>query len=295
MAGNRKFPSDLLFVAGLVILTNIFVLIPVLSESFIRTLISLPMLLFLPGYALISTLFPEKDRLEGKERVALSIAMSIAIVPLVGLVLNYTSWGIKELSVLAGLSGLTLLLCGIAYIRRAQISEDKTFEVSIKNSSFNLISQFLKNPTSKTESILRIFLVLSFILLIGSIGYVNIVPHEKDSFTEFYMLGPEKMAKNYKTEYIQGESGTYIIGITNKEYKTINYTMDVRLENKSLPLPANLQNIVLEQNKTFEAPLVVTPSVEGKNMQLEFLLFNETEKNTPYRDLRLWINVTEEV
>jgi len=221
--------------------------------------------------------------------------MSIAIVPLVGLVLNYTSWGIKELTVLAGLSGLTLLLCGIAYIRRAQLSEDKTFEVSIKNSSFNLISQFLKNPTSKTESILRIFLVLSFILLIGSIGYVNIVPHEKDSFTEFYMLGPEKMAKNYKTEYIQGESGTYIIGITNKEYKTINYTMDVRLENKSLPLPANLQNIVLEQNKTFEAPLVVTPSVEGKNMQLEFLLFNETEKNTPYRDLRLWINVTEEV
>lgn len=295
MAGNRKFPSDLLFVAGLVILTNIFVLIPVLSESFIRTLISLPMLLFLPGYALISTLFPEKDRLEGKERVALSIAMSIAIVPLVGLVLNYTSWGIKELSVLAGLSGLTLLLCGIAYIRRAQLSEDKTFEVSIKNSSFNLISQFLKNPTSKTESILRIFLVLSFILLIGSIGYVNIVPHEKDSFTEFYILGPEKMAKNYKTEYIQGESGTYIIGITNKEYKTMNYTMDVRLENKSLPLPANLQNIVLEQNKTFEAPLVVTPSVEGKNMQLEFLLFNETEKNTPYRDLRLWINVTEEV
>ncbi len=295
MAGNRKFPSDLLFVAGLVILTNIFVLIPVLSESFIRTLISLPMLLFLPGYALISTLFPEKDRLEGKERVALSIAMSIAIVPLVGLVLNYTSWGIKELSVLAGLSGLTLLLCGIAYIRRAQLSEDKTFEVSIKNSSFNLISQFLKNPTSKTESILRIFLVLSFILLIGSIGYVNIVPHEKDSFTEFYMLGPEKMAKNYKTEYIQGESGTYIIGITNKEYKTMNYTMDVRLENKSLPLPTNLQNIVLEQNKTFEAPLVVTPSVEGKNMQLEFLLFNETEKNTPYRDLRLWINVTEEV
>lgn len=295
MAGNRKFPSDLLFVAGLVILTNIFVLIPILSESFIRTLISLPMLLFLPGYALISTLFPEKDRLEGKERVALSIAMSIAIVPLVGLVLNYTSWGIKELSVLAGLSGLTLLLCGIAYIRRAQLSEDKTFEVSIKNSSFNLISQFLKNPTSKTESILRIFLVLSFILLIGSIGYVNIVPHEKDSFTEFYMLGPEKMAKNYKTEYIQGESGTYIIGITNKEYKTMNYTMDVRLENKSLPLPTNLQNIVLEQNKTFEAPLVVTPSVEGKNMQLEFLLFNETEKNTPYRDLRLWINVTEEV
>ena len=295
MAGNRKFPSDLLLVAGLVILTNIFVLTPVLSESYMRTAISLPMLLFFPGYALISTLFPEKHGLEGKERIALSIAMSVAIVPLVGLALNYTSWGIEELSVLASLSGITLILCGIAYIRRIQLSEDKTFEVSIKNSSFNLFSYFLKKPTSRTENFLRIFLVLSFIVLIGTVGYVNSIPHDKDSFTEFYILGPEKMAKNYKTEFIQGESGTYIIGVTNKEHKTMNYTMDVRLENESVPLPANLQNIVLEQNKTFEAPLVVTPSVEGKNMQLEFLLFNETEKNTPYRDLRLWVNVTEEV
>jgi uncharacterized membrane protein len=30
-------------------------------------------------------------------------------------------------------------------------------------------------------------------------------------------------------------------------------------------------------------------------MKLEFLLFNETEKNVPYKDLRLWINVGEEV
>ncbi len=33
MAGNQKFPSDLLLVAGLVILADIFVLIPVLSGS----------------------------------------------------------------------------------------------------------------------------------------------------------------------------------------------------------------------------------------------------------------------
>ena len=85
MPGNKKFPSDLLLVAGLVILTNIFVLTPVLSESYMRTAISLPMLLFFPGYALISTLFPEKHGLEGKERIALSIAMSVAIVPFVGL------------------------------------------------------------------------------------------------------------------------------------------------------------------------------------------------------------------
>jgi uncharacterized membrane protein len=71
--------------------------------------------------------------------------------------------------------------------------------------------------------------------------------------------------------------------------------MEVRLENRSLPLSQNLQHIRLAQNTTLEEPLAITPSVKGKNMKLEFLLFNETEKNVPYKNLRLWINVGEEV
>jgi uncharacterized membrane protein len=103
------------------------------------------------------------------------------------------------------------------------------------------------------------------------------------------------MANNYTTEYIQGESGTYIIGIANNEHRTMDYTMEVRLENKSLPLPENLQHIRLPDNTTLEEPIEITPSVEGENMKLEFLLFNETEKNVPYKDLCLWIKVREEV
>ena len=47
-------------------------------------------MLFLPGYALIATLFPRKDDLDGIERIALSFGLSIAITPLLGLALNYT-------------------------------------------------------------------------------------------------------------------------------------------------------------------------------------------------------------
>lgn len=294
MTGNQKFPSDLFLVAGLVILTNIFVLIPVLSGSPIRTVITLPMVLFLPGYALVSVLFPEKGGLEGMERIALSIGTNIAILPLIGLWLNYTPWGIKEIPLLTSLSVITLLLCGIAYLRRIHLPADRRFGVSLKTGPFSLLSQFLEKPESKTEGGLRIFLVLSFIVLIGTVGYVTMVPQEKEPFTEFYILGPQGIARNYTTEYSQGESGTYIIGITNNEYKPMNYTMEVRLDNESLPLPSNLQNIRLEHNTTLEEPLEITPSIEGTNLKLEFLLFNETEKNVPYRDLRLWINVTEE-
>jgi uncharacterized membrane protein len=295
MAGDQKFPSDLLFVAGLVILTDVFVLIPVLSGSFIRTALGLPLLIFLPGYALIAMLFPEKAGLEWMERIALSVGLSVALVPLIGLLLNYTPWGIKEIPLLTSLSVFTLLMSGAAYARRRRLPEDRMFEVSFKASAFALMAEVLGKPESKTEKILRTLLAISFVVLISTLAYVTLVPHEREPFTEFYILGPHKMAENYKTEYVQGENGTYIIGIKNNEYKTINYTMEVRLENKSLPLPENLQNIKIAHNTTLEEPLEITPSIEGKNMKLEFLLFNETEKKVPYKDLRLWINVTKVV
>jgi uncharacterized membrane protein len=293
MAGNQKFPSDLLLVAGLVIFTDIFVLIPVLSGSFIRTALGLPLLLFLPGYALIAMLFPEKGGLEGMERIALSIAMSASVVPLIGLALSHTSWGIKEVSLLTSFSAFTLLMLVAAYVRRRHLPIDRVFEVPFKALALTLISG--GKPESKTEKNLRIILALFFLILIGAGAYVVLVPQEKEPFTEFYVLGTNGMANNYTTEYIQGESGIYTVGITNNEYRTMNYTMEVRLENKSLPLPEKLQHIRLAHNTTLEEPLEITPPFEGQNMKLEFLLFNETEKNVPYKDLRLWINVGEEV
>ncbi|MDQ1276358.1 MAG: hypothetical protein QG610_1934 [Euryarchaeota archaeon] len=294
MAGNQKFPSDLLFVVGLTILTDIFVFIPVLSESFIRTVLGLPLVLFLPGYALIALLFPTKHGLEGIERVALSVGMSVAIVPLIGLVLNNTSLGIREMPLLESLSAFIILTCAAAYVRRRQLPEDKAFGVSIRASARSLLVEVLGKPESSTEKTLRVFLAISVLTLIGAVAYTTIVPHEQDPYTEFYILGPEGKADNYTTEYIQGESGTVIIGVANHEHRTVNYTVDVRLENKSLALPENQRHIQLEDNTTLEEPLEITPSIEGENMELQFLLFNDTEKEVPYEDLRLWINVTEE-
>ena len=88
-----------------------------------------------------------------------------------------------------------------------------------------------------------------------------------------------------------GESGTVIVGIVNHEYRPTNYTMEIKLENKSMFLPENLKHITLAHNETWEEPVILTPEFEGKNMKLQFLLFNETEKSVPYRDLHLWIDV----
>ena len=221
MAGNRQLPLDLLLVAGFVLLTDIFVLVPVLSGSFLRTCLGIFLVLFLPGYALTGALFPAKKDLEGIERAAISFGLSIAVVPIMGLGLNYTSWGIREIPVLTVLSVFTLLMCAVAYYRRSLLPEAEAFEVSFKAFFLSMKTEILEKPESKTDKIIALLLILSILASMGSLAYIIGNPKEGEHFTEFYILGANRTTENYPTEFVQGEKGTVIVGIVNHEYRPV--------------------------------------------------------------------------
>jgi hypothetical protein len=75
------------------------------------------LVLFLPGYSLIELLYPKKE-LDELTRFALSIGLSLALVPLIGLVLNYSPFGIRLLPVAISLSGLTLVFLVLALTKK---------------------------------------------------------------------------------------------------------------------------------------------------------------------------------
>ncbi|MEM3694094.1 MAG: DUF1616 domain-containing protein [Candidatus Bathyarchaeia archaeon] len=74
--------------------------------------------LFLPGYSLIEALYPGEGELSPLERLALSIGLSLALVPLVGLALNYTPWGIRLDPTVMALSMLTMGLLAASSYRK---------------------------------------------------------------------------------------------------------------------------------------------------------------------------------
>jgi len=76
--------------------------------------------LWLPGYSLIKALFPAKE-IDNIERTALSIGISLALVPITGLLLNYTPWGIRLTPVTLSLLALTITFATAALIREQQI------------------------------------------------------------------------------------------------------------------------------------------------------------------------------
>jgi uncharacterized membrane protein len=294
MASKRQLPHDLLIVAGLVLLTDILVLVPVFSGSFLRTYLGIFLVLFLPGYALTGAIFPAKNDLEGIERAVVSFGLSIAIVPIAGFALNYTAWGVREIPVLTILSDFTLLMCAIAYYRRGLLSEGEAFEIPIKASFLNIKNEILEKPESTTDRVLAILLILLVLASVGSLAYIIGVPKEEEHFTEFYLLGPNGTADYYPTTFAMGENVSFIVGIRNHEHRPVNYTMEVKLGNNSLPLPENQKYINLADNMSWEKPITFTPLFEGNNTKVEFLLYNESERTVPYRNLHIGINVTKE-
>lgn len=74
--------------------------------------------LYVPGAVLLEALYPRGEELEPLERLALSIGLSLALVPLVGLVLNYTPWGIRLVPIIISLALLALSLAIIALYRK---------------------------------------------------------------------------------------------------------------------------------------------------------------------------------
>jgi hypothetical protein len=103
--------------AGATLLSVVFVFATSGLALYLRYAFGGLLILFLPGYALIELLYSKKE-LDELTRFALSIGLSLALVPLVGLVLNYTPFGIRLLPVAFSLSGLTLVFLVLALKRK---------------------------------------------------------------------------------------------------------------------------------------------------------------------------------
>ncbi len=206
----------------------LILIIALFPSSVLRIILGLPFILFFPGYTLIATLFPGRTHLGTIERVALSFGLSVAVVPLIGLILNYTPWGIRLYPILTSLAIFILTTSAIAWYRRHKLAAGERFAIS-----FNLTLRPWRGQNTPNK-VLSIVLIAAILGAIGSIGYVMTVPKVGEDFTEFYILGLEGKAADYPKELKVGEEGKVIVGIVNYEHETVGYQVVVRIDGKLL-------------------------------------------------------------
>ena len=84
----------------------------------LRIILSVPLVLFLPGFALTLILFP-RDSLDVPTRLLMGVALSVALTAVFGLILNLTPWGLQATSLwIVLLLSLAVEIAVILFARR---------------------------------------------------------------------------------------------------------------------------------------------------------------------------------
>ena len=287
---KAKLDKDLWLIGILTIL--LVVVIAFFPSTTARIILGLPFLLFFPGYTLIAVLFPKKGSLSGVERVALSFGLSIAVVPLIGLVLNFTPWGIRLYPILISLAVFILAASGIAWYRRERLAPEERFRVLF---NVNVEPPFWYwQEESLAHNVVSLVMAVVIVVAIASLGYVVTAPRVGEKFTEFYILGPDGKAENYPTELKVGEEGKVIVGIVNHEQEEASYRVEVWIGGEKAKLKIDGEdrdeiNVELENEEEWRGEVGFVPQRAGRQ-KVEFVLYKEGE---PYFEepLHLWIDV----
>lgn len=261
-----------------------------------------------PSAAASGAITADRSGIDGIERVALSFGLSIAIVPLLGLVLNFTPWGIRLVPVVIAVAGFTFACVAVAARRRWALPPAERFVVPYRE-WLAVARHELLEPTSRTDAALNVLLVVSVLLAAGSVGYAVAVPPQGEQFSEFYLLTEtpdgELVADDYPETMQLNETAELIVGIGNNEYEPTEYHVVVQLQD--VTTEENTTTVVdrteidrfvatVEHNTTHHERHTLRPTRTGEDLRVQYLLYRDSVPEDPtgqnaYRELHLWIDV----
>jgi len=301
--------KDELFVIN--ILTVLLILVINFSPSDVpRAIFGLPVALFLPGYTLLATVFPQKGKLSGLQRVALSFGLSATIVPVIGLIFNYTQWGIRLEPVLYSVAAFIFITSSLAMLRRNRLPEQERFSIDFRPRLPGLSGHTL-------DKFLSVILIVSIVGALGTLGYAIATPRSGEKFTTFYILGLHGEAEDYPAEFIMegdrvvlvkygdtevrevaSEYARVTLGIVNHEHEQAAYLIRVTIDGEqvAVSVDGNEQDeiglIELAHEEKWEHAVRFAPQHTGDSQKVSFVLYKNGVQyfdNPPY----LWVDVTE--
>jgi uncharacterized membrane protein len=272
LKSNKNYDLLLICLATAVL----FIIVALCQSTPARLILGVPFVVFSPGYTLIAALFPGRGSISSAERIAYSIASSLALVIVIGLILNY-AWEITIYPILISLTAVIYLLSAIAWYRRSRVED-----VPVVKDENN---QPERRPLF--DVVLYIALVLVCIASIGVVVYKSL--EVKESYTEFYILGAEGNAADYPQELALGEEGSVTIGIINHEGEPMTYRIEVTIDGIKC---SEITAIDMAPDETWEEEVGFAPDIAGDNQKVEFLLYQGGGTEPYLEPLYLWIDVT---
>jgi len=306
----RQLHPDLVVVAILTVLTVGVVFLPFVRDTPFRFVLAIPFVLFLPGYALVSVLFPERTTLDdsdrgeaesdgiflttiyektgidGVERAVFAFGTSILIAPLFGIALNFTPWGIRLAPLTLSIAGFTLLMTAVASHRRWVLPEKDQYSVPY-GMWISSVRGKVSGPQSQFDAILSVVLAFSILLAIGSVTYAVAAPPNGEEFSELYLLtendSGELVTDNYPQQFVVDEPRSLVVGVKNHEGEPTEYTLVVEihdvtaLEGDRVRIDSRerveIFNTTLDNGDTWQTEHEIMSTKPGDDLRVTYLLY----------------------
>ena len=253
---------DIFAVVAITIVAAVLALLVPPDIVLIRIL-TLPLVLVLPGYALTSAAFPERAR-GVPERLVFSLGLSMAVVILGGLLLDLTPFGLRASSWAVLLSSVTLGASAVALVRRRGQSMPAPGWLRAGNFGFTFRQGLL--------------LCLAALIVCGAVA-VSIIGAERQprtGFTQLWILSAGGA---------NAESAVRL-GVSNMESAAMEYHLAVNINGK---IVKEWSSIDLSPNEQWGATLVLPLPGSAGTARVEADLYRADTPTTIYRHVVLWL------
>lgn len=305
-AGDGDVPTgDLLLVVVSVVVAAIVALSRVGEWRALALVVGFPFVVLVPGYALVSALFPrardtplQSGASPWISRLGLSVGGSVVAVALVALPLNYTVWGFQRTPVVAGLCLLTLAATAVAWYRRSRHPPEVRAGVDAA-----VVGVRLRSLVAGGGIVGIVLSVVVIVTAAGAVGLVVDETTETGSVTEFYVLGENEsgdlVAGSYPETLTVDEPATVGVGVGAAGNGGLDGTVVVRLERVSIQdetvvveesTELNRISVQVDAGERSVTRHTVRPTVAGERLRLTYRLYG-SEAETPLRRLQLWVTV----
>ncbi|MFC6756243.1 MULTISPECIES: DUF1616 domain-containing protein [Haloarcula] len=324
---SLAIPADLAATVVTVGMATGALLSPAAQWPVVRLLVGLPLLFFLPGYALVSALFPHRlgdtaveslntdgtgrrllstDRRIGwRGRLVLAFGLSVALQPLVAVGLSLLATEYTLLSISIALGGVTVLFVTVAIVRRHSVPSHRRFCVPYRSLGRELIGRLYRRP-ARGDAALNVALTVVVLVSLVGVGYAMTVPNNAERFTSTTLLTESSQGELVANDYpesLDASGNEFVIRLENNEREQTTYTVVGQLQrvDRSSNQVFRRQTVLrtsttLNAGGSWTRSHTVAPGIAGEDLRLIYYVYRGEAPATPtvdssYRYVHVWVDV----
>jgi len=313
--------ADLVLAAAVTVLAAAGV---VLAVGTLRAVLGFVLVLLLPGYGVVSALFPAADpggdasglptrTVEAArgtlttvtlgERAALSVGASVALFVLAGFVLLASGLPFGPVPVALVATGVTVGGLAVGAVRRRRLPPDRRFRLPLGRWGNELVAGTVA-AESPVDAAINTALLVTAVVALATVSYGVVAPSNGAAYTDFSVLtgsGGDLVASGYPTT-VNGTTEPVVLSVANNERERTSYTVVVELQrvapDGSVSERAELRRVkaTVDDGETWREPVRLRPALSGENLRVSFYLYAGGAPATPGADtaaehLFIWVDV----